>query len=107
MRIMVVSDVVETEHDGFYVGKDLVMEYIDVNDHTIVPGVSSWKDVVIDHPDPTTLIIEATLSAEDVVPSGDFAGQEISEEWVSSYIRGADVYWLIPGALKATDVQFV
>lgn len=106
MRIMVTSDVVEKEHDGDPVGKDLVMSYIDVSDHTLVPGVKSWKDVVITHPDPTTIIVEATLDVEDVVSSGDFVGQEVSEAWISGYILGADVYWLVPGALKATDVQF-
>src|SRR5690606_19748322 len=66
----------------------------------------SWDNVTAEMPDPGTLVITADLVTEDVISSGDYKGDEVNEEFVRSYVTGADAYWLAPGVLVAREVTF-
>lgn len=106
MHVIVTSDVLEDEYDGVPVDSRFAREYLSNADNLVVPGVTSWNNVQAHMPDPATVVIEADLVTQDVVPSGDWKGQEVSEDWVRGYIEGADAYWLAPGTMRATKVTF-
>jgi len=106
MRITISSDVLENEYDSFPVTGSWAREYIAGAGSVIVPGVISWDNVTAEMPDPGTLVITADLVTEDVISSGDYKGDEVNEEFVRSYVTGADAYWLAPGVLVAREVTF-
>lgn len=106
MRITITSDILENEYDGSAVTASWAREYIAGCESLIVPGVISWDNVTTTAPDPATIVITADLATEDVVSEGEYKGDEVSEEFVRSYITGADAYWLAPGVLRASEVTF-
>lgn len=113
MRVTVASTVVEPKHDGYDVTADFVTKYVaEVDDSAFVPGVLSWDKLhITEHAaedGSTKILISADLVTEEVVtndPNG-YNGQEVSEDWIRSYITGADAYWLVPGALVPDEVTF-
>lgn len=107
MRITVVSEIVAREYDGNdTTAPEFFTAYIAGADGLIVPGVLSWDNVAATIVG-DTVTITADLTTEDVVTNNaDYKGAEVSEDFVSSYIMGADVYWLAPEVLMPTKVTF-
>lgn len=105
MRITVTADVLASTYDGETVTADFVRKYLENTDGLIVPG-TAWANVTAHMADPVTVVVTADVLHEGVVSSGDYKGQEISEDWVRDYIIGADVYWHAPEVLRATEVTF-
>ncbi|QJD54010.1 hypothetical protein SEA_GALACTICA_63 [Streptomyces phage Galactica] len=107
MRIRVVSDVLENQYDGHAVTGGFAKNYMEASESYIVPGVTSWDNVQTEMPDPATIVLTADVTTLGEVPAGDASGQDgrpVDASWVREYILGADAYWLIPGALRATEV---
>lgn len=65
----------------------------------LVPGVQVWQDVTVtpSASDPDEVTITAELLGTDTVPSGEYAGQEVTEEFVTEYMMGAGDYLLGAG----------
>jgi len=60
----------------------------------LVPGVTDWDAVATRTVSGETSRITSTITAEDIVSSGDYVGQEVTPEFVTSYILGAGEWWL-------------
>lgn len=63
-------------------------------DSVLVPGVLSWDAVATRSVAGGQARITATITAEDIVSSGDYAGSEVTTDFVTSYILGAAEWWL-------------
>lgn len=113
MRIRIISDVLETQHDGQAVNAEFAKQYLAGAADFVVPGVTAWNNVQatdkVAAGGGAQVVIEADLTTVDVVPDGEFAGQRVCNEWVKGYILGAEMYWLAPGALIANEdsISFV
>lgn len=59
----------------------------------LVPGVLVWQNVTATADGHGNVTISAELLATDNVTGGDYKGDEVTEEHISSYIMGADAYW--------------
>lgn len=113
MRISIVADVVLEEYDCYPVAAEYVRDYIAGTDQQlIVPGVISWDNVVtadgVREDGERFVTITADLTTEDVVTGNEeYNGDAVTTDFVRDYIAGADVYWLISGALLAPKDQIV
>ena len=77
-------------------------------DSVLVPGVLSWSGVATRTVSGQTSRITATVETEDIVSSGDYVGTEVTGEFVSSYITGAQEWWLGgDGAMFLPDTAIV
>lgn len=113
MRIRVTSELLQTEYDGQpTTSPNFYADYLhSVGGGYVVPGVYGWavdsvsvSEKVGD--ESQVVVILADLETGGTIDSGDWSGQVVNQKWVKDYILGADVYWLAPEVLKATEVVF-
>lgn len=109
MRVKVTSDLLMTRYDGCDTASpDWYRGYLSGAGEYIVPGITGWDEmnvsVVTSETGDRTVIIDAFVTADEFIESGDWAGQVVDTAWVTEYIRGADEYWLAPGVLRPTEV---
>lgn len=109
MRVKVTSDLLMDKYDGASTkSPDWYVGYLAGAGEYIVPGITGWDEMNV-HVNTTgtgdvTVIIDAFVTADEFVESGEWAGQIVNDRWVSEYIRGAGEYWLAPGVLMPTEV---
>jgi len=106
-KIVIVSEVLKDEYDGHPVTSEFIKDYLEgAPAGSVVPG-TTWSDVqVADVAEGGSVEITATLTHPDRIAEGEYKGDEISDEWIGSYILGADAYWHAPEVLRATSVVF-
>lgn len=98
MRIRIVADVLMPEYDGNKITAEFVREYIAGCENVIVPGVTSWDNVVTgDLPDGRITVTADLVTGGTTGP--DYGNEEVTPEFVRTYVEGAEAYWLIPGVL--------
>lgn len=59
----------------------------------LVPGCPVVQNVTVTYGEGDEVTLAAEFLAYDHVPAGDYQGDEVTEEFVSSYILGAGDYW--------------
>lgn len=59
----------------------------------LVPGVLTWENVTAEGDGLGGVTITAELLACDLVPGGDYEGDEVTEDHVADYITNAGPYW--------------
>lgn len=72
----------------------------------LVPGVQVWQDVTVTPSasgDPDAVTVTAELLGTDTVPMGEYAGQEVTEEFVTEYLMGAGDFLLGAGDTFSPD----
>lgn len=107
MQIRILSQQIATEYDGTHITRGWFAEYIAGCEQLIVPGVIGWANVQAEQDHNNDIVLTADITTEDVVTGNpEYNGDEVSEEFIRSYILGADVYWLAPEVLRATEVTF-
>lgn len=73
---------------------ELLAETFRGAESVLIPGLHAVTDVVVrrtSHPD--EVVVMVTFLGEEIVSGGDYAGDKVTPQFVSSYITGAGDYW--------------
>lgn len=61
----------------------------------LIPGLPVVEEVTVTRmaDEPDGVVITATFVGHEVVQDGDYKGDAVTEDFVASYIMGAEAYW--------------